>query len=795
MSIRYGIARAASRPVAPSVAMSSDGRSAASITVGGRTWGCSDTSIFRLQIWTTGMALHATTTLSPADFAVTTTTDADGVVTITATKSHLSGVITFVGTITPDSDAQIIRTSCRITNTAQCAVAIVEFPRLAIKPQSQPDNTYTFWGFGEGTVRRSQYLDALYVYPIAPGMNCLGIYDSTTRGQLYMERRFVDETVMPYMVVQAEGQEADDETATYDIAHIPQHGRTYQNSYDQSDWYTWEISAIQGVGDGRSGFQETCDRYAEYALESDASGFKRRWVPADRWWESTEFSSRVSGARVWTRTGDTTAGVSGGTTTPDYTFYGTEFTRLKANIGAASNTILQGPQFWHANQFDRTLPSHTPQRGSPAFTNYIGTIHAAGGYTVPYVIPSNWLSTSLAGTYNISSYLSVLGAPNYGDMRTGMIQDTTGAPVVVPGTENNYQFDFSFWSALIDESASGYTFGSNGATTSSIIGDLMLRYSVDMSNLTDVFYVDVGGGLDGYLYQNFGPTAPFGGGNHGKGTYGKIKVWQFVRGTAKFLFTNALGLITETFEEACLIPFEAVNMYDTFDTSLAGGCSCAAARRIYGDYQRFYSFSPQVTSQDIANANAYIQACVTNWFRTGMISFIADTSPAKTVVFDGNTDYTTPLVKLGAFALAMRVMYASLTYTEPYVVKGKLLRPMTTSFELDALDNRENLYDYTSVSIIENQNTSQLPHGVYKHYQNETWGIVCFNHLVASGPFRIVLEARDYGMPPGEKILYQTSVSTGVRTELTRFRHAVDYTASVPTGGSAVVGLFEIVPV
>ena len=775
--------------VAPSVTVDPDTLSITSITVGGRTWECAETPCFQVRVWSSPSDTFTFTTLAGSTFDVDVSTDTDGVVTISGSRSYSGGTLTFSGTITPDTSNQKLSFTCSMTSTATgAAVAVLEFPRFAPIPRNSPADIYAFFPDGEGYVKRSPHTLTTETFISMPSsLQCFSLYDGVVGSQLYLERRYIDDDIRPFAAVFVQGGEADDsDSTTVSFGHLPKDGRTYGADYDQADWYTLTLESVEIVGDKRTGFMDACKKYAEWALEMDGNTPVRPWVPDDKWFDadSTVYSTKVANARIFTRTDD----IAAVTATPDYSYYNTEVTRLVANIGAASSTVIHAPGFWHRNEFDKELPSHTPQRGTTAFNTHITNIHSQNQYVCAYVIPEAWKSDLAVSGYSISAFVDHIG-DLIGDVRTGMLKKPDGTTLLTDvGVDGDYaHLDFSYWTAWDGYAASGYTFTATNTTSTLVTAELVKKYSDDAVNV-DLFYVDTTGNSSNFLRQNFATSSPFGGGNHGRYVVGKQVSWTFVNQVGKLLTPN-IGFLTEQPDENLMRGIEASNFYDfAFGGGLLG-TSCAAFRRVYGDYHRAYSYSPQIVAQTFDLANPYLQNTFVNWLRTGMISFIEDLSPAATNMFDATTDWTNPLVKLGGYAYAMRAMYALLAYAEDYIVKGKLLRPTSLSFELDAIDADTDLSSYSQDNILVDSDIGKCPHAVYKHKSEESWAIIGLNQFSSESDFRIAIESRDYDMPAGTKNLYRTV--SGVRTLLTTFKHRIDYTTTIPLG---TVAMFEIVP-
>lgn len=783
--------KARSRMVAPSVVVDADTYAISSVTVGGRTWECAETPCFQIRTWTSPSEMFDFTTLDSGDFDVDVDVDSDGVTTITGTKTHGGGVITFVGAITPDTENQKLSFSCTVTSTmTTVAVAIVEFPRFAPIPRNSPSDIYAFFPTGEGYVRRSPHLATTEIAMSMPAaMQFFSLYDGVTGSQLYLERRYVDDDIRPFAALFLEGGESGDaDSTTISFGHIPKDGRTAGADYDQSDWYTLTLEAVEAKGDKRTAFIDACEKYSEWALEMAGDVPRRPWVPDDKWFDASSdvYSTRVAGARVWTRIDD--IAVSNNTTTPDYSYIRTELQRTKGNLGAASNTILMAPGLWHRNRFDYDLPSHTPQRGATSFNTHISNIHTDSEYVVAYVNPELWIDDLNVSGYIISAYTDYLGDA-VGDIRTGMLKEIDGTTLLTTvGVDGDWAtLDYSYWTAWDGYSASGYTFTATSTTTTLVDADLIKKYVDDAAGV-DALYVDIIGGSSTFIRQNFNTSGPFGGGNHGRYVTGKQITWTFINQVGKAISAD-LGFITEQPDENLLRGMEASNFYDIALSGYNYGTSCAAFRRVYGDYHRAYSFSPQIVDNSFDLANPYLQNCFVNWLRTGMISFIEDLSPAATNMFSSTTDYTDPLTDLGGFAFGARAMYSLLTYAEDYIVKGKLLRPTRISFELDAIDADTDLSSFSQDNILVVADDEKCPHAVFKHKTDETWAIIAMNQFASAADFRIVFDSRDYGMPAGTKNLYRTVA--GVRTLLTTFKHRIDYSTTVPL---ATMGMFEIVP-
>lgn len=784
--------KARSRMVAPSVVVDPDTLAITSITVGGRTWQCADTPCFQVRTWASPADTFSFTTLAGDSFTGDVDVDDDGVTTITASRSYGGGTISFVGTITPDQENQKISFSCTMTSTmTTVAVAVVEFPRFAPIPRNSPSDIYAFFPHGEGYVRRSPHLATDEIALSMPNsMQCFSLYDGVVGSQLYLERRYIDDDIRPFAALFVEGGESGDADATtVSFGHLPKDGRTSGNDYDQSDWYTLTLESVEIAGDKRTGFVDASNKYAEWALEMAGTTPRRPWVPDDKWYEadSSVYSTRIANARIWTRIDD--VAVSNNTTTPDYSYIRTELQRTKANLGAATNTILMAPGSWHRNRFDYELPAHTPQRGTTSFDTHISNIHTDNEYVVAYVCPEAWLSTLNVSGYVISAYTDYNGDP-VGDLRTGMLKKADGTTLLtVPAPDGaSASLDYSYWTAWDGYAASGYTFTATSTTTTLVDADLVKKYVDDATGI-DALYVDIIGGSSTFLKQNFDTSSPFGGGNHGRYVTGKQVTWTFINQVGKVISAD-LGFLTEIPDENLMRGIEASSFYDIAQPSGYNyGTSCAAFRRVYGDYHRAYSFSPQIVDNSFDLANPYLQNCFVNWLRTGMISFIEDMSPAATNMFGSTTDYLDPLTDLGGFAYGMRSMYALLAYAEDYIVKGKLLRPTSRSFELDAIDADTDLSSYSQDTILVNEDEEKCPHAVYKHYTDETWAIIAMNQFPTEAAFRIAFDSRDYDMPSGTKNLYRTVA--GVRTLLTTFKHKIDYATTVPL---ATMGMFEIVP-
>lgn len=801
----------------PAVEIDTDTNSFTSITVGGRTWTCAETGCFLVRTWATGAGDTTLVDHSATGFTLTVTTTGS-TTTVIGTKAVTNGTLTVTLTATGSATDQSIAWTAKVTNTSTTlAVDGIEWPRFAIEPRNAPEDVYALWPIWDGYVRRTpsrRTTEVIASTPAAQGW--WGLMDASVRSTLYIERRFVSETTFPFIDWRVTGGEASTNSVTFGAYHMGIGNRTPGNTLAlTTGMYTLKSYSVDTIGDARSGWQDCIDKYAEYALEPAGNSTARYWVRGSKWWDAADVSTKAKSARVFTRTGDTTSGVVTGTTTPDYSFMQTEVTRLKGNLGSDGTDIIQIANLWHGNIFDKNLPAHVPQRGTTSFNSHITATHVLGVNVGAYLNVMYWDTALTSGVFNLtdfdgSAYAIVFNA-KFGDLRTGMCRSPGGTTVrtsqLTPADwggdpllkRNVCSWDYSRYVGA------GYDFGTVGVgyvdTPMATMLDVLMAIYYDPTGVSgavgpaaDFWYFDQVAGTTGSGFMDWGTSSPFGGGNHGKYVYGKIHDWLVVESDAGTGLPPGSGSMSEAADEAMVGCFDFVGVADLDYETFGFGAFSGMFRRLYGDYQRTFSFAPQIVDPADTNALYNGQFSYFLWLRTGMINYILDSTPAKTKTFTDTTDYTHVIPPSGSypyafFALLLRTIYAARTYTDPYVVKGKLLRPTTLSHELDLIDSGYDLTTYLSGNALIDDNNAKMGHCVYKHYNQEKWGIVTTNYLTSpSGPFRMVLESRDYGMPAGEKVLSKNNLD-GTTTEVARFRHALDVTVTI---NSATVGLYEI---
>lgn len=709
---------------APAVSMATDG------TVG----------LYVSQASMAGVAWHGlptpalqVTTWNPATRVSTLWTSGTlGLVQIpNGVRGTIPGGITVDATWVADGDA--IDWSVVVTNTGSLAVFSADWPRIRI--QAPSSSTYLAIPIWAGFVKASPAADTRDNYFSAPAMlGFMGYYDGMSGLQFYAEKR--DDTgYLADFHFQGDGAAG----TTISIRHFCGANKTAGNSWTQP--YTVRTKTIRGKGDGRSGYVDAAAEYRSWALAKDEHGaYLRPWVPAGRWWERTDYSSRVANAKLFIAHQDGAAGAPS-SNPPSWSTYLTDLQRTKAFLGAAGGDILNVIYLWHGNVFDVNVPAHTPSRAG--YAAHLANVVAEGAHPIPYVNIAYWDLDLTSGTYNAANYSA------FGDVRAYLVKDDTQA---VQHDGNGL--------AVLDPS-----FG----VVSAVWLDLLTKYYVDAPTAPHGWYFDQLGGTTTSLTFNYSNGLAANKGNNGQWASGKRACINGVMGASKIADPAAVS-ITEQMEEATLGVEACLATQNIDPTTFGLGCQAGIGAMVYGQFQRRLDFSVQFGDPtNPSQAFALAQQVIGHWLDGGILGY-HNGAVGMTVPSLNNADptqaalYYTFLVMKSLFDAHARALPA---------FKGIQQRPLRGSWQYQALDSGQSLAAYLQGVQL------TYPSSVWKTDDGKLW-VVVVNHNT-SDPLRLRFRVADYDIDETTPRILYRDVGAGAQPVGT-YLAEVDYFDVPPTG-------------
>lgn len=701
------------------------GRFTSSLSLGGTLWNCMPTAVLRFATWHTGT--RTLTEWDPTTFSSLETLP-NGVM------ATIPNGITVTATYATDGDA--LTWSIVVQNSGSLAVNWVEWPRLRIVAPS--DSTYLTIPIWSGFVKKAPHLDATDRLLSSPSMlGFMGLYDATSKRQLYVEKRD-DVGYIADFHFQGDGSQS----TTIAVRHFCGPNKTAGNDWTQP--YEIRTKTLTTKGDGRSGYVDAAMEYRSWALAQSSGTYLRPWVPAEKWWNRSDYSSRVANAKLFIAHQD---GLVGDTTNPpSWSTYLTDLQRTKAFLGASGSDILNVIYQWHGNVFDVNTPAHTPSRSG--WASHIASVVAEGAHPLPYVNIPYWDLDLTSGVYNVTNFST------FGDVRAYLSKDDLQA----------VQFDGGNV-AVLDPSF---------AIVPAIWVDLLGRYYVDAPTAPRGFYFDQIGGTTSSLTFNYS-NALVSNGNSGAWSTGKRTGVVDLMTAAKFLNADACG-ITEQLDEATL-SMEATLAAQNTNFAFGLGTMCGTGGIVYGQFQRRIDLTVQISDPTApGQALAYAQQIIAHWLDGGILGY-HNGAVGMAVPALNNADASQ--AALYYTFIVMKTLFEAHARALP-AFKGVQQRPLLGSWQYLAIDHEVSLAEYVS--------GTQLTHptSVWQTDDGALW-VVLVNHNTTD-PYRLRFRVDDYGLAEGTSRILHRDTGSGFAAVGT-FTSEVDYYDVPPTG----VTLYKLV--
>lgn len=625
-----------------------------------------------------------------------------------------------------------------------------EWPRCSITPYSSAADTYFFNPvYAGGIVKEPSSASQGIVTLTAPSaMQCCGVYDATTRHQLYFQS---DDETGYYKQYTFKGT-----GSAFNIwwTHYPVDSHTPGKGTHSIPYRFW-CEPLVGRGSGWTGFVDTCDRYRRWALDP-----ARTFLPADTWKDSTVITSHAKNEKVFiVPTPNTDEGAS----------VVAELTAVVAKLGITD--IRAHIYLWHDNAFDHDWPAMLPVKAwAPAA---VKSLRDLGIKPLIYTINVYWNQTN--GDQHRAGQFDFYDFDTFGDISDAVFCDDAGNPVVAPEPDDAtfVAFDTSRGRQIAARLTELFATSPDWLVGGEPSGCYMDQISGAGTPVAAV----IGPENDIYVlrFNQLPSLSPRG--NNGLYSAGKAATVDLVR-------TALPGrvLTGESIEERLLGKFDFMHAWSE-GYPRERGISVHGFGRVYGQYQRLADLAVTIYPTAALDFVLLYTLMITISLHYGM-PLCWNHIPQLNPLFKDNPS---PSSGQGLIIYWIQLLLASWPYFKKYH-EGELLRPLDGSFFHSYYTSGTTLIPWWS-----SNGSASLPlTSVWRCPEDGDIGIIITTDWPGTTTDVVIsMDNLGWPLPAGAKGLYRNDA--GVRTLITSFNNALNHTVQV-TGPGVYVYEIALLP-
>lgn len=596
--------------------------------------------------------LRGGTTLNASNWTLSHSSDASGIVTITATGTGSYAGLNTTITLTPKYAGYIYAIS--VSNTTSSKVDLVEFPRLKPEPPSGDMTNTAVLSPGFGYIITSPHKDTVgrtegesaYTLPYT------GWYDSSS-GHFITLWTVDSASYQTLFSVLGDGT-----YASFWVSHRPPNSRVAGNDFTQP--YSGYFDLGVDPRPSRTTFWKICERYKDWSVQSGLP-----WT-VTKWYNNSAVSNRVKTC-YWN--------ISNYREKPTYviTDAKTDIDRINTFFSlSGSNRGLYRYMNWATNKLSYT--DYNPDPGAVDANYEASLLHtgtgaqSVGWHQYPYTLPTTWDATLLnalgyAGAYKLDLFDSGSGAES---LIPYICYDESTVPISGTGDLVGHAYVF--------DDVSSYSVKWSAVRTAVY----NLYWALFATHKPRGWYLDTMGGLRNLNFlTSINPNGNIGALQSGaKAVAAAIKSAR--TGSDPDFFT-----VTEQSNEALVGTIDIHNLAD-YDTSYP---FAFMANITFGEYQRITSLGAGTSSfSDDAFGYITVNLVMYYWVHSGYISLSYPVFGPANIMSAGQSVDTASAIDVypssTAWYYPLTVLLGMSDFT-PLVIeafRGRLMRPLENSW-------------------------------------------------------------------------------------------------------------------